>query len=86
MLITDYLSSNIIIFFPFFDLTYFREVGQKHRNIFVGFLIQMKTSENHSEINSADLNLPRLVKIVKERPLNLSFENRNNNWTMNVSF
>ena len=34
----------------FFDLTYFREVGQKYRNIFVRFLVQMKTSKNHSEI------------------------------------
>ena len=33
----------------FFDLTYFREVGQKYRNIFV--LVQMKTSKSHSEIN-----------------------------------
>ena len=35
----------------FFDLTYFREVGQKYRNIFVRFLVQMKTSKSHSEIN-----------------------------------
>ena len=34
----------------FFDLTYFREVGQKNRNIFVHFLVQMKTSKSHSEI------------------------------------
>ena len=35
----------------FFDLTYFREVGQKYRNIFVRFLVQMKTSKSHIEIN-----------------------------------
>ena len=34
----------------FFDLTYFREVGQKYRNIFVRFLVQMKTSKSHFEI------------------------------------
>jgi hypothetical protein len=33
----------------FFDLTYFREVGQKYRHIFVHFLVQMKTSKSHSE-------------------------------------
>ena len=30
---------------------YLREVGQKYRNIFVRFLVQMKTSKSHSEIN-----------------------------------
>ena len=35
----------------FFDLTYSREVGQNYRNIFVGFLVQMKTSKSHFEIN-----------------------------------
>ena len=35
----------------FFDLTCFREVGQKYRNIFFHFLVQMKTSKSHSEIN-----------------------------------
>ena len=44
MLISDYISS-------FLDLTYFREVGQKYRNILVGLLVQMKTSKSHSEIN-----------------------------------
>ena len=33
-----------------FDLIYFRGVGQKYRNIFVRFLVQMKTSKSHSEI------------------------------------
>ena len=50
MLISDYLSSNMIICI-FFDLAYYREVGQKYRNIFVRFLVQMKTSKSHSEIN-----------------------------------
>ena len=48
MLISDYLSSNIIICILFF--IYFREVGQKYRNIFVRFLVQMKSSKSHSEI------------------------------------
>ena len=52
MLISDYLSSNIIICILFLIWpTYFRELGQKCRNIFVRFLVQMKTSKNHSEIN-----------------------------------
>ena len=34
-----------------FDLTYCREVGQKYKNIFVEFLVQMKTTKSHSEIN-----------------------------------
>ena len=42
MLVSDFMS---------FDLTYFREVGQKYRNIFVRLLVQMKTSKDHSEIN-----------------------------------
>jgi hypothetical protein len=29
----------------------FREIGQKYRNIFVPFLVQLKTSKSHSEIN-----------------------------------
>ena len=41
----------IIYCILFFNLTYFREVGQRYRNIFVRFLVQMKTSKNHSEIN-----------------------------------
>ena len=44
MLIIDYLSSNIIICILFFYLTHFRELGQKYKNIFVRFLVQMKTS------------------------------------------
>ena len=47
---SDYLSSNIIICI-FFDLIYFREVGQKYRNIFVRFLVQMKISKRYSETN-----------------------------------
>ena len=43
MLISDYLSSNIIICI-FFDLIHCRELGQKYKSIFVQFLIQMKTS------------------------------------------
>ena len=51
MLISDYLSSNIIICILFLIWpTYFREVGQKYRNIFDRFLVQMKTSKSHSEI------------------------------------
>ena len=47
-----YLLSNIVCnLHSFFDLTYFWEVGQKYINIFVRFLVQMKTSESHSEIN-----------------------------------
>ena len=41
MLISDYLSSNNL--HSFFDLTHFRELGQKYKNIFVRFLVQMKT-------------------------------------------
>ena len=33
-----------------FDLTYFREVEQEYRNIFVHILVQMKTSKSSSEI------------------------------------
>ena len=35
MPISDYLSSNIIV--CIFELTYFRELGQKYKNNFVGF-------------------------------------------------
>ena len=35
----------------FFDLTYFREVGQKCGNILVHFLVQIKTSKSDLEIN-----------------------------------
>jgi hypothetical protein len=51
MLISDYLSSNIIICVLFFDLTHFRELGQKYRYIFVHFLVQMKNEKSASEIN-----------------------------------
>ena len=50
MLISDYLSSNIIICILFLICTYFREVGQKYKNIFVRFLVQMKTLKFASEI------------------------------------
>ena len=52
MLISDYLSSNIIHnLHSFFDFTHFRELGQKYKNIFVQFLVQMKTSKFAFEIN-----------------------------------
>ena len=35
----------------FFDLTHFRELGQKYKIIFVGFLVQMKTFKSAFEIN-----------------------------------
>ena len=35
----------------FFSLTHFRELGQKYKNIFVRFLVQMKTSKFALEIN-----------------------------------
>ena len=50
MLISNYLSSNIIIGFVF-DLAHFRELGQNYRNILVRFLVQMKTLKFASEIN-----------------------------------
>ena len=50
MLISDYLPSSILVcFYLLFDLMYFRVVG-KYRNILVRFLVQMKTSNSHSEI------------------------------------
>ena len=51
MLIIDYVSSNMIICLCFFHLTHFRELGQKYRNIFVLFLVQMKTLNFAFEIN-----------------------------------
>ena len=50
MLISDYVSSNMILCL-FFHLTHFRELGQKYRNIFVLFLVQMKTLNFAFEIN-----------------------------------
>ena len=35
----------------FYDFTHFRELGQKYKNIFVQFLVQMKTSKFAFEIN-----------------------------------
>ena len=43
MLISDYVSSNIIICLCFYHLTHFRELWQKYKIIFVWFLVQMKT-------------------------------------------
>ena len=54
MLISNYLSSNIIIcicFLIWFDLTHFRKLRQKYRNILVRFLVQMKTLKFASEIS-----------------------------------
>ena len=34
-----------------FDLAHFRELGQKYKNIFVWFMVQMKTSKYAFEIN-----------------------------------
>ena len=52
MLISDYVSSDIIICIWFFDLIHFRELGQKYKNIFpVSFvLVQMKPLKFASEI------------------------------------
>ena len=49
MLISDYLSSNKL--HSFFDLTHFKELRQKYKNIFVWFFVQMKTSKFAFEIN-----------------------------------
>ena len=51
MLISDYLSFNItlcILFF--FDLIHFKDLGQKLKNIFLQFLVKMKTSKFAFEI------------------------------------
>ena len=50
MLISEYLSSNIMISI-FYYFTYLRELGQKYKNIFVQFWVQMKTSKFAFEIN-----------------------------------
>ena len=44
-----YHLHNIMI--CIFYLTHFRELGQKYKNIFVQFLVQMKTSKFAFEIN-----------------------------------
>ena len=49
MLISNCVSFNVIIC-PFFHLTHFREPGQKYKNIFVWFLVQIKTSNFAFEI------------------------------------
>ena len=51
MLISNYVSFNVIIRLCFFYLTHFRELGQKYKNIFVRFLVQMKTLNFAFEIN-----------------------------------
>ena len=50
-MVRSLIISNIKFALFFFYLTYFRERGQKYKNIFVRFLVQMKTSKSHSEIN-----------------------------------
>ena len=49
MLISDYVSYNIIIWF--LDLIHFRELGQKYKNIVVRFSVQMRSLEFAFEIN-----------------------------------
>ena len=49
MPISNHLSPIFLLFF--FDLTNFREVGEKYRNMFACFLVQMKTPKSYSEIN-----------------------------------
>ena len=51
MLISNYLSSNIINLNSCFDLTHLRELGQKYKNNFVRFLVPVKTSKFAFEIN-----------------------------------
>ena len=41
----------MILLHYFFDLTSFYRLGQKYKNIFVRFLVQMKTLKNPFEIN-----------------------------------
>ena len=60
MLISNYVSFNIIICLCFFHLTHFRELGQKYKNIFVRFLVQMETLNFALEINWP-LVMPLLV-------------------------
>ena len=43
MLISDYLSSDIIICIGFFDSTHFRELGAEMQKYFSSFLVQLKT-------------------------------------------
>ena len=63
MLISNYLSSNMIICNWFFDLTHFRELGQNYRNILVRFLVQIKTAKFASESNWPLKNLRILLQI-----------------------
>ena len=63
----------------FFHLTHFRELGQKYKNIFVQFLVQMKTLNFAFEINwplvvsdpkvksNEDSNKKRNQKVLKKR-------------------
>ena len=48
MLIGDYVSSNIEFVFSFDP---FRELGQKYKNNFVRFLVQIRTRKLAFEIN-----------------------------------
>ena len=48
MLISDYVPSNLIIWF--FDLIHFRELGQQVNKFFCSYLVQMKTLKFASEI------------------------------------
>ena len=63
MLISNHLSSNIITCI-FFYLTHLRELGQKYKNFFVRFLVQMKTSKLAFEINWPLPVLQTLVLLV----------------------
>ena len=42
MIISDHLSSNIIIRIHFLDMIHFKDLRQKLRNIFLQFLVQIK--------------------------------------------
>ena len=45
MRISEYSSKAFISLHSFCDLTHFRELGQKYKNNFIQFLIQIKTSK-----------------------------------------
>ena len=45
MRISEYSSKAFIILHSFCDLTHFRELGQKYKNIFGNILVQMMTSK-----------------------------------------
>ena len=56
-----YSSSSIIFFIFFFSFFHFRELGQKYKNIFVWFFVQMKTSKFAFEINWPLDWLPKIL-------------------------